>query len=246
MLTALARERARLASNNGEGLRILTGTVTSPTLAAQLDALLARFPQARWHQWEAISRDAVLKGAMLAYGRPVEVIYKTDAADVILGLDSDLLSSAPGHLRYAREFASRRNPTRTAAMSRVYAVEPAPTLLGSVADHRFPAGPKEMRRIVQALAADILQSGDPPSDAPPWVRAVAADLLAHREHALVHVGPHQSARNTRPRACDERGAGCARVYARAYRARRTSRHGSDRVLFANWPRTCTRAGSRHC
>ena len=86
MLTALAGERARLASNNGEGLRILTGTVTSPTLAAQLDALLARFPQARWHQWEAISRDAVLKGAMLAYGRPVEIVYKTDAADVIWGL----------------------------------------------------------------------------------------------------------------------------------------------------------------
>ena len=34
----------------GAGLRILTETVTSPTLAEQLEALLAEYPQASWHQ----------------------------------------------------------------------------------------------------------------------------------------------------------------------------------------------------
>ena len=39
--TALAAQRATLAANHGAGLRILTGTVTSPTLAAQLERLAA-------------------------------------------------------------------------------------------------------------------------------------------------------------------------------------------------------------
>ncbi|MGO4834641.1 TAT-variant-translocated molybdopterin oxidoreductase, partial [Rhizobiaceae sp. 2RAB30] len=38
LLTALTGQRALAASNHGAGLRILTGTITTPTLAAQLDA----------------------------------------------------------------------------------------------------------------------------------------------------------------------------------------------------------------
>ena len=96
-------------------------------------------------------------GAILAYGQPVEIVPKIDAADVILAIDSDLLSSAPGHLRFARDFASRRNPVRTQDMSRIYAVEPTPTLIGSVADHRFIAGPRSFIEIVMALAAAMLR-----------------------------------------------------------------------------------------
>ncbi len=73
-LAALEAERERMAGDHGAGLRILTGTVTSPTLAAQIRRLLALYPAARWHQWEAVSRDAVRQGAVLAYGKPVEIV----------------------------------------------------------------------------------------------------------------------------------------------------------------------------
>ncbi|HET6619107.1 MAG TPA: TAT-variant-translocated molybdopterin oxidoreductase, partial [Dongiaceae bacterium] len=188
--TALLPERRKIAQNRGAGFRILTGTVTSPTLAAQFDALLSRYPEARWHQWEAVSRNNVRDGAVLAYGSPVELVPKLDAVDVLLAIDSDLLSSAPGHLRFARDFAGRRNPTRTRKMSRVYAVEPTPTLIGTVADHRFVASPREMHRIVAGLADAILK-GTPPSSMPDWVGKAAADLVANRGRALVHVGPDQ-------------------------------------------------------
>jgi MoCo/4Fe-4S cofactor protein with predicted Tat translocation signal len=192
LLTALTMLRTNLAQNHGEGLRVLTGTVTSPTFAAQLDALISSYPQARWHQWDAISRENVRKGAMLAYGAAVEVVPKLDAADVILAIDSDLLSSAPGHVRFARDLTSRRNPTRTQKMSRVYAVGPTPTLIGAVADHRFVAGPCDLHRIVAALASGVLQ-GASPSGVPDWVGKVAADLSTNQGHAFVHVGPDQPA-----------------------------------------------------
>jgi MoCo/4Fe-4S cofactor protein with predicted Tat translocation signal len=190
--TAFAAQRARLLENHGNGLRILTGTVTSPTLAAQLDALRQQYPQAQWTQWQPICRDAVRQGARLAYGHAVDVIAHVDQVDVLLAIDSDLLSTAPGRLRYARDFASRRNPTRGATMSRAYAVEPTPTLLGCVADHRFVAGPRELQRIVGALAAGILQSV-PSTAGPDWVSPVIADLKAAHGRALVHVGADQPA-----------------------------------------------------
>jgi molybdopterin-containing oxidoreductase family iron-sulfur binding subunit len=192
LLTVLAAQRAQFARNHGTALRILTGTVTSPTLAAQLDALLARYPEARWHQWQPVSRANVWKGATLAYGQAVDCVPKLDAADVVLAIDSDFLSSAPGHLRFARDFASRRNPTRTRKMSRLYAVEPTPTLTGAIADHRFIAGPRALHQIVIALAAAIL-GGPAHATAPSWLAPVVTDLTAAHGRALVHVGPDQPA-----------------------------------------------------
>jgi MoCo/4Fe-4S cofactor protein with predicted Tat translocation signal len=190
--TSLAVQRAVLAEKHGAGLRILTGTVTSPTLARQIDALRRQYPEAQWAQWEPICRDAVQRGAQLAFGRRVDVVAHVDQIDVLLAIDSDLLSTAPGRLRYARDFASRRNPTRTPSMSRVYAIEPTPTLIGSVADHRFIAGPQELQGIVAALAAGILQN-TPSVSAPSWVSAVISDLKSAHGRALVHVGPEQPA-----------------------------------------------------
>ena len=188
--SALALQRIKISENRGKGFRILTGAFTSPTLMAQLDALIKIYPEARWTQWQPISRDNVSKGAVLAYGSPVELTLKLDQADVIVAIDSDLLSAAPGHLRYARDFASRRNPARTRKMSRIYAIEPTPTLTGAIADDRFIAGPRDLHRIVMALAAGILHDTSL-SGAPDWMDDVLADLAANHGRVLIHVGPEQ-------------------------------------------------------
>jgi Fe-S-cluster-containing dehydrogenase component len=187
LLGACVEQRARLTESHGAGLRILTGRVVSPTLGAAIDRLLRRYPAARWHQWESVSRDNVRRGIELAYGRTLDLLPHVASADTILALDSDLISGAPGHLRHARDFAGRRNPVR-AKMNRVYAAEPVPTLIGGAADHRFIAGPREMHRLVSALAAAILGDG-PPADAPHWLPAAVADLRAAGPRALVHAGP---------------------------------------------------------
>jgi MoCo/4Fe-4S cofactor protein with predicted Tat translocation signal len=191
--TALAAQRARWRETHGEGLRILTGTVTSPSLARQLADLQQLYPAMRWHQWEPLPRDAVREAAMRAYGRPLALAPQLDKADVIVAIDSDLLCSAPGHVRFARDFAARRNPVRAPQMSRVYAIEPTPTLIGAAADHRLAAGPREMHRIVAALAEAVLHGTTPPAGAPDWLRAASADLLAAHGRGFIHVGPHQPA-----------------------------------------------------
>src|SRR5579863_6492954 len=122
---------------NGSGIRILSRSFSSPTLADQKQDLLKRFPEAKWHFWEPVNRDNVYAGAQMAFGQPVETTYKLDAADVIVSLDADFLSAGfPGTTRYARDFAKRRDPD--GKMNRLYVIESTPSATGAKADHRFP------------------------------------------------------------------------------------------------------------
>src|SRR6185436_13710666 len=98
---------AQLAKQ-GAGLRILTETVASPTLAAQLAELLAAYPQAKWVQWEPLGRHNAREGSRLAFGEYVDAQYAVDKADVILSLDADFLCTGAAGLKNARAFASRR------------------------------------------------------------------------------------------------------------------------------------------
>src|SRR5580692_6448325 len=103
---AARREEAML--KNGDGLRILTETITSPTLTAGINAILKELPGAKWHQYEVGARHSAYKGAMLAFGRPVNTIYDFSQADVIVSIDADFLACGPGNLRHARQFADKR------------------------------------------------------------------------------------------------------------------------------------------
>src|SRR5215472_15838269 len=90
----------------GSGIRILTTTVTSPTLADQLHNFLKVYPQAKWHAYEPVNRDNVLEGAKMAFGQPVETRYDFSKADVIVSLDADFLYAGfPGGVKYIRDFA---------------------------------------------------------------------------------------------------------------------------------------------
>jgi MoCo/4Fe-4S cofactor protein with predicted Tat translocation signal len=187
----------------GAGLRILTESVNSPTLAAQIRELLARFPSAKWHQWDPASRDHARVGAKNAFGMFVDAQYRVEQADVILSLDADFLGSGPGGLRYAREFAKRRRPEDAERMNRLYAVESMPTSTGARADHRLPMKPSAIEHAAREIAAGV---GGPAGSGRPggpevvqalrpaeqkWVAAVAKDLLAHRGKSVVIAGESQ-------------------------------------------------------
>ena len=177
----------------GEGIRILTETVTSPTLFGQLRAFRARFPRARWIQYEPAGRDGVREGARLAFGAYAEIRYDFRKADVVLSLDADFVAAGPGSVRYARDFTERRR-VRKEAMSRLYVVETTPTLAGTLADHHAAVPPSAVPAFALALAAELGVPGAPRRAAPPpeplarWVPAVAADLRSHAGRGIVVAG----------------------------------------------------------
>jgi len=175
----------------GVGLRILTETVTSPTLAAQIEGILADFPEARWHQWEPVSRDNVRAGAELAFGERVEARYDLDKADVVLCLDADFISMGPGNLRGVRAFSSRRKPSGEGGeMNRLYAVESSPTLTGAMADHRLSLRPSDVEGFARAVAAGLGLAVEGGTQHP-WVAPLVKDLKAHAGRSLVLAGEWQ-------------------------------------------------------
>jgi molybdopterin-containing oxidoreductase family iron-sulfur binding subunit len=177
----------------GAGVRILTQTVNSPTLGAQIKAFLARFPSARWHQWEPAGRNNARLGSQLAFGEFVDPQYSLDRADVILSLDADFLACGPGSLAMARQFASRRRTQEPERMNRLYVLETMPTSTGARADHRLALKPSAIGEMARQIAAavGVGAASAPSGDTQKWVQAIAADLQAHRGTSLVIAGDAQ-------------------------------------------------------
>lgn len=191
MRDQLARERA----TRGAGIRILTGATTSPTFAAVMDRFLTLYPAARWHSWEPAGLDNVHEGAREAFGRPVDTVYDFSKADVIVSLDGDFLNTVefPGAFHYARQFADRRRVHgKSGTMSRVYAFESTPGLVGAMADHRWAIKPSDIGKIAAALLGTGGLSGKPPAGfTAEHFQAMMADLTAAKGRSIVVCGKHQ-------------------------------------------------------
>ena len=184
----------------GTGVRILTDTVTSPTLGAQIRKLLEQFPGAKWHQYEPCGGDSAREGSRLVFGRPLNAVYRVDQAKVIVSLDSNFLVSGPGHVRYTREFSSRRSiEGPSSELNRLYTIESMPTSTGAMADHRLSLRASEIEDSARALAAmvglsvsDVYAVG-PSKNTMRWLSAVARDLQNNRGKSLVVAGEGQPA-----------------------------------------------------
>jgi len=207
-MSAIRGPLAAQKALQGAGIRILTTTTTSPTLADQLRNFLKTYPQAKWHVWEPVNRDNVLEGAKLAFGQPVETRYDFSKADVIVSLDADFLSAGfPGNTRYIRDFAYRRNPDVPGGeiagkwlMNRLYVIESTPSSTGAKADHRLSVKASDLEGVIGELQKILaLQStsfytltDDSPNHRISFVHTLATDLNRARGNAIVIAGDHQT------------------------------------------------------
>jgi molybdopterin-containing oxidoreductase family iron-sulfur binding subunit len=191
---ALKEQRPR----RGAGLRLLTETVVSPTLAGQLERFLKAFPEAKWHQYEPLAPDAAHRGTVLAFGEYVNTYYDFRKADVVLSFDADFLHCGPASLRYTADFIGRRrvrtgvDDARQADMNRLYVVETAVSNTGAKADHRLALRAQQIEGFVRAVATRLgIAAGGDAAGHEQWVAAVAKDLEAHRGRCVVLAGDRQ-------------------------------------------------------
>src|SRR6202051_2121658 len=192
-MTAIRGPLSAQKGLQGAGIRILTHTISSPTLPDQMRGFLKIYPQARWHVYEPVNRDNVLEGAKLAFGQPVETRYDFEKADVIVSLDADFLYAGfPGNVRYIRDFAKRRNSDGN--MNRLYVIESTPTTTGAKADHRIGVKASRSEEFAHNLASHV--PVNPPTgglvgDNPGFLGPIVQDLIAHRGSSIVIFGEHQ-------------------------------------------------------
>jgi MoCo/4Fe-4S cofactor protein with predicted Tat translocation signal len=189
---------ANKKSSGGSGIYFLSGTVTSPTLAAQWKKAQASFPNAKWVQYDPVNRDSAYAASKAAFGEYVDAQYKLDAADVVLSLDADFLSGAamPGFHKLARDYANKRRLDGGTEMNRLYVVESWTSTTGLKAEHRLALRASEIGPFASALAAAITSGSVPAgyswSDAKKYIAAVAKDLKASAGKCVVIPGEQQS------------------------------------------------------
>ncbi|MGG5823586.1 4Fe-4S dicluster domain-containing protein [Falsiroseomonas sp. HW251] len=197
-LAALLPRLAALEARGGEGLRLLTGPITSPTLVRLIGDTRRRFPAMHWHVHAAVGEANRRDGAALAFGRTLAIRPRLDRAAVTLALDADPLGPGAEQIANARAFAARRMARAGATgFSRLYVAEPLPTLTGASGDHRLCVHPAVLRDMAVTLAARLgadLAPPDLPPDAARFLDAALSDLQAHRGEALVLTGEWQDAR----------------------------------------------------
>ena len=197
-------ERAEAhAIDGGAGLAVLSESFSSPTLARLAAELRARYPQAIWATYEAVSDENRLAGLRSATGRDLDLVLRLDEAAVILALDADPLLTDPDMIRHTRGFAAgRRAGPAGGAMNRLYAVEGVYSLTGAMADHRLRLESSQIAPFLAALAARVappeagaagLAGIDIPGVDPRWIDALAGDLLANRGRGVLVAGERQPA-----------------------------------------------------
>src|SRR5665213_1131636 len=193
-LASLLPEMQRLAVSNGDGLKLLTGRITSPTLLRQINQLLAKYPKATWHAYEPIGEEYERDGTKIAFGRPLHPRPRLGDARVVLTLDADPLGSGPDQVRYAHDWASARDPVNPQSFSRMYAAESAFTPTGAKADHRLALHPRSISGVAIAVANQLGAQFPKPAlseEGLHFAEAAAKALMASRGQALVLAGPTQ-------------------------------------------------------
>ncbi len=185
-----------LEALGGARIRVLTHTVTSPSLGHAIDQVLTQHPKARWHQYTPVSRDNQRRGLRDLFGQFVTPRYRLENADVVVALDADFLTAGPDSIANARDFADRRRvhdePTE---MSRLYCIESSPSNTGTLADHRLTASTAALGRMVAALAEKLgvpgaVAQGSLSEKQSAWITAIAEDLQTHRGRSLVIPGEY--------------------------------------------------------
>ncbi|MBZ9762429.1 TAT-variant-translocated molybdopterin oxidoreductase [Mesorhizobium sp. CA8] len=187
---------SRWTVSQGRGGALLLDAYTSPTLAAQIDALRARYPKLKIFRHDPLAMPAAGEASRALFGSVLTPVYRFDRAETIVSFDADFLGEGPGRLAYARDFVARRRVRDPSdRMSRLYAVGSTPTITGAAADHRLAIKPSEVEAVAAGLNAALTgqtgTSGSPIDQA--WMAALVDDLRAAGRDALVIAGAQQSA-----------------------------------------------------
>jgi len=192
---ALATLREGWRNRRGEGLCILTGPTTSPTMIRQMRALSALYPQMRWHRHAPAMPGQRQAALTQAFGRPATPHLRLDRCAAIVSVDDDLLGPGPHQVIQARAWSARRGePAPGQGRSSLYVAEALPSLTGTVASSRLPCDPPRLGALIQALGAAFSLAGWTAPDLSEaesrWIDRAVSDLRRFPGQSLLTVGSH--------------------------------------------------------
>ncbi len=180
-------------------VRVLTQTIISPALSAQIRDFLKDFADARHVVFDTLSASPILDAHLRTHGVRVLPRYLFKKADVIASFDADFLGTWISPVEYASAYSEARavegEPARFAHHVQI---ESRLSLTGTKADHRVLLAPHEIAAALNQLAANLArkagspmlpaEDGSIPASAAEMMDALADDLWAARGRSLVVCG----------------------------------------------------------
>jgi MoCo/4Fe-4S cofactor protein with predicted Tat translocation signal len=190
----LAALRAGWTARGGEGVRILTAAISSPTLNRQLKALLASLPNARLHIFEPTADTRRQAALRTAFGRDADIHYALKDCAVVVSLGDDLLGPGPRQVGHARGWAKHRGEVAPGpGRLRLHVAEATPTLTGIAASTRLSADPSRLALLVQAIGAHVgaTQQSTPAlaGAEAEWAATAARELMQNPGRGVLACGP---------------------------------------------------------
>jgi len=184
---------ARFAEIKGKGgkLRVISGTLLSPTLKATIQGFLGGFKDGGLITYDALSCAAIPAAYEQTHGLKILPQYRLEEADFILGIEADFLGTWINPAGFTRAYASRRGPDNPRPMSKHVQAEACMSLTGSNADERVRLAPSEVVPFLEALASALgsgESGGDLRKELSTKAKALAHELGEHRGSSLVLCG----------------------------------------------------------
>ncbi|MBK8231704.1 MAG: 4Fe-4S dicluster domain-containing protein [Candidatus Eisenbacteria bacterium] len=143
----------------GRGLAFLCEETRSATALRLRAEIASAMPEARWYDYEPISRDNARLGAELAFGAPLRLVPDLTQAEVIVSFEDDFLGSHPAAAGLARDFAAGRQGEH-GRMNKLFVAEAGYSLTGAAADERAPVATSKIGHLLAAVAAAVAE-GNP-------------------------------------------------------------------------------------
>lgn len=182
-------------AGRGGAIRIVTGSIISPSTKAVVADFIAKYPTARHIMYDANSVSGLIQANQLSFGQAVIPSYRFDQAQTIVSIGADFLGTWVAPLEFARPYAETRKIGATKKnMSRHYQFETIMSMTGGNADYRGTYKPSQEGLVVAALYNKVASKLGGASI--PGISAVeveyldkaATDLAASRGRSLVVCG----------------------------------------------------------
>ncbi|MBI2815792.1 MAG: TAT-variant-translocated molybdopterin oxidoreductase [Acidobacteria bacterium] len=151
----ITEQLASIRASRGP-VRFLSGTITSPTLNAEIQRFLATFPDAGHVTYDALSSSAILDAHQETHGARLLPHYRFDLADVVVSFDADFLGTWISPVEFTHGYRSNRlNESAAPKMSYHAQFESRLSITGAKADQRVRVAPDELPSAVSRLAVSI-------------------------------------------------------------------------------------------
>ncbi|RZL11695.1 MAG: molybdopterin oxidoreductase, partial [Pedobacter sp.] len=150
---AYVRGELNKVQASGKKIRIVSSSVNSPSTKGVIAEFIARYPNTKHIQYDAVSYTGIIKANENSFGKAVLPKYNFDKADLIVSFAADFLGTWISGEEFTAQYAANRNYKSLAngKMSRHFQFETGMSMTGTNADTRIPVKISEQGPALIAL-----------------------------------------------------------------------------------------------